>query len=103
MVLLVVFCLLPWSALVAQPMEIPKPDPTLPSGNDMMVSWLRMMGAFIIVLAIFFGGVVLFKKYGNMFQHTSRQGLLQVVEIKRLDQKKCSAPDRMPRRAIPGD
>ena len=87
MVLLGVFCLLPWSALAAQPMEIPKPDPTLPSGNDMMVSWLRMMGAFIIVLAIFFGGVMLFKKYGNMFQHTSRQGLLQVVEFKRLDQK----------------
>lgn len=87
MVLLAVLCLLPCSALVAQTMEMPKPDPTLPSGNDLMVSWLRMMGAFIIVLAIFFGGVTLFKKYGNILQHTSKQGLLQVLEVKRLDQK----------------
>ncbi len=57
------------------------------SADDMLTSWLRMFGALITVLGIFFMGVFLFRKYGNVLQNKAAQGHLKVLEYRALNQK----------------
>ena len=53
----------------------------------MLVNWVKMMGAFAAVLAIFFLGVLLFRKYGNFLQPRRGEGMLQILETKALNQR----------------
>ena len=57
------------------------------SVDNMLASWLRMFGALVTVLAIFFMGVFLFKKYGLLLQGKAAQGHLKVLESRALNQK----------------
>ena len=59
----------------------------LKSSNDMLAAWLRMFGALITVLGIFFIGVFMFRKYGGALQNKTSQGHLKVLEYRTLNQK----------------
>ena len=59
----------------------------LESSNDMLAAWLRMFGALITVLGIFFIGVFMFRKYGGALQNKTSQGHLKVLEYRALNQK----------------
>ena len=59
----------------------------LKSSNDMLAAWLRMFGALITVLGIFFIGVFMFRKYGGALQNKTSQGHLKVLEYRALNQK----------------
>ena len=59
----------------------------LKSSNDMLAAWLRMFGALITVLGIFFIGVFLFRKYRGALQNKTSQGHLKVLEYRALNQK----------------
>ena len=77
----------PMSEVLGQAEELIQPQPALPSGNDMLVNWVKMMGAFVAVLALFFLGVLLFRKYGNFLQPRRGEGMLQILETKALNQR----------------
>ena len=53
----------------------------------MLAAWLRMFGALITVLGIFFIGVFLFRKYGGALQNKTSQGDLKILEYRALNQK----------------
>ena len=57
------------------------------SADDLMESWLKMFGALITVLSIFFAGVLIFKKYGTLLQNKASQGQLKVLECRALNQR----------------
>jgi flagellar biogenesis protein FliO len=57
------------------------------SADDLMASWLKMFGALITVLSIFFLGVIIFKKYGTLLQNKASQGQLKVLECRALNQR----------------
>lgn len=59
----------------------------LKSADDLLASWLRMFGALVTVLSIFFMGVFLFRKYGGALQNKASQGHLKVLEYRALNQK----------------
>ena len=53
--ILALFCV-PMCEVLGQAEELIQPQSALPSGNDMLVNWVKMMGAFVAVLALFFLG-----------------------------------------------
>jgi len=57
------------------------------SADDLMASWLKMFGALITVLSVFFLGVLIFKKYGTLLQNKASQGQLKVLECRALNQR----------------
>ena len=57
------------------------------SADDLMASWLKMFGALITVLSIFFLGILIFKKYGTLLQNKASQGQLKVLECRALNQR----------------
>ena len=61
--------------------------PSMESVDDLLASWLRMFGALITVLAIFFGGVMIFRKYGGLLQNKNAQGHLKILECRALNQR----------------
>ena len=79
--------LLPILEVFGQVEELKQTTPGLQSGNDMMVNWARMLGSLVVVLAIFFLGVLLFRKYGTFFQPRRDTGMLQILETKPLNQR----------------
>ena len=81
------FFWVPMCEVLGQTEELIQPQSALPSGNDMLVNWVKMMGAFVAVLALFFLGVLLFRKYGNFLQPRRGEGMLQILETKALNQR----------------
>ena len=57
------------------------------SADDLMASWVKMFGALITVLSIFFLGILIFKKYGTLLQNKASQGQLKVLECRALNQR----------------
>ena len=57
------------------------------SADELMASWLKMFGALITVLSVFFLGVLIFKKYGTLLQNKASQGHLKVLECRALNQR----------------
>ena len=79
--------LLPIFEVFGQVEELNQATPGLQSGNDMMVNWVKMLGSLVVVLAIFFLGVLLFRKYGTFLQPRRGTGMLQILETKPLNQR----------------
>lgn len=60
---------------------------TLPPSADLAGSVLRLMGALLFVLALFFGGVWVFRNWQRLVLHKGRPTKLNILEVKHLGQR----------------
>lgn len=60
------------------------PVPTAPPLPDISLSVLRLFGAMALVLALFFGGVWLFRNWQRLVMHKGRPTKLNVMEMRPL-------------------
>ncbi len=59
----------------------------LPPSGDLAGSVLRLMGALLFVLALFFGGVWVFRNWQRLVIHKGRPTKLNILEVKHLGQR----------------
>jgi len=61
--------------------------PALPASASMLFTLFRVMGALAIVLAVFFGGLWLFRNWQRVLARNSQSPKLNVIEVKSLGQR----------------
>ena len=72
------------TAVLADPLGATNAPPVVPGVPDVTFSLLRIFGALLLVLALFLGGVWLFRNWQRVAGHHGRAAKLQVLEMRSL-------------------